>query len=138
RLPARPLLLPVLRRPLPGTGADLRPCRAALARRPHHLDQRRHRLPGLQPAEGQPPAARIAHAPEAPARAALDPPAAGEWPPVPAQLPARELARLSLLGQRAGSELATPLPHRGRGWRAKASRVRVPPQIRFRPSTSPP
>ena len=50
RVPARPLLLPVLRlarRP------DLRSSAAALARRPHHLDQRGRRLLGLQSAQGQ-------------------------------------------------------------------------------------
>ena len=58
RLPARPLPLPVLRRRLRDQRAHLRPCRAEVARRPHRLDQRRHRLQPVQPAEGQPAAAR--------------------------------------------------------------------------------
>ena len=54
-------------------------------------------------AQGRAHARRSAHAHHARA----DPPdqlaAAGAWPRVPAQLPARELARLSLLGRRAGA-----------------------------------
>ena len=50
RVPARPLLLPVLRL---ARRSHLRPSAAALARRPHHLDQRGRRLLALQSAQGQ-------------------------------------------------------------------------------------
>src|SRR3546814_10758657 len=56
RVPARLLRVPVLRRRPPGRGSHLRPHRAALARRAHLVGERRHRLPGLQSGEGQPPA----------------------------------------------------------------------------------
>ncbi len=41
---------------LPVARPDLRPCRAALARRPHHVGERRHRLLELQSPQGQPAA----------------------------------------------------------------------------------
>ena len=65
RLPARPLHLPVLQGRLRDQRADLRSRRAEVARRPHGLDQRRHRLQPVQPAQGQPAAARE-RAPSAP------------------------------------------------------------------------
>ena len=77
-----------------------------VARRPNGLDQRRHRLQPVQPAQGQPAAARE-RAPPAPLPVGADDHrAAGERPRLPARLPARELARLPVLGQRAGSKLA--------------------------------
>ena len=57
------LRLPVLRRALSGARPDLRPCRPAQPRRPHHLGERRHRLRRLQSAQGQPPAARMRDVP---------------------------------------------------------------------------
>ena len=53
RLPARPLHLPVLRRP---RGSDLRPSRPALEGRAHDLGERRRRLLALQSQEGRPAA----------------------------------------------------------------------------------
>src|SRR5450759_3774644 len=100
RVPARPFLLPVLRR---ARGPHLRPPAAALARRAHHLDQRGHRLLGLQSAQGQPDAARgqdVSLADAVPAHGvAPAPQRAG----ISAELPARKLARLSLLGYRTGA-----------------------------------
>ena len=58
RVPARPLPLPVLRRRLRDQRAHLRPRRAEVARRAHGVDQRRDRLQPVQPAQGQPAAAR--------------------------------------------------------------------------------
>src|SRR4029078_13481983 len=98
RLPARPLLVPILRR---ARRPHLRSPAAALAWRPHDLGQRRCGLLAVQSAQRQPHAERsedvaIANAvptdgaPPAPQRSAL-----------PAKLSARKLARLSLLGHRA-------------------------------------
>ena len=67
------------------------------------LGQHRHRLHPLQPAQGQPPAARMRHAAGRQAGGADGAPAAPQRPDVPAELPAPVLARLSLLGRRAGS-----------------------------------
>ena len=50
RVPARPLLLPVLRR---ARRPHVRSSGPALARRPHHLGQRRRRLLAVQSAQGQ-------------------------------------------------------------------------------------
>src|SRR3990172_8749395 len=107
RVSARPLLLPVLRPGLPDARADLRPYRAALPGRADDLEQRRDRLPDLQPAQGQPPAAGGEDAP-APAPGAADhPPAPGERARLPAAPSAPQLARLPVLGQRARPELTT-------------------------------
>ena len=57
RLPARPLLVPVLRR---ARRSHLRSPGPALARRAHDLGQRRRRLLALQSAQGQPDAGRSA------------------------------------------------------------------------------
>ena len=46
---------------VPVARPDLRPCGAALARRPHHVGERRHRLLELQPAQGQPAPGRERH-----------------------------------------------------------------------------
>src|SRR5208282_3870319 len=80
--------------------SDVRSPAAAFARRPHHLDQRRRRLLAVQSQEGQPDVGRIedvAVAKTVPADGAAPAP---QRPAVPAQLPARELAGLSLLGHR--------------------------------------
>ena len=71
-LPARRVHLPVLRRPRP---PDLRPRRAALARRPHHLGERRRLLRSLQPRQGLEDA-----------EAGRDAPAPQAGPPEPEQL----------------------------------------------------
>ena len=60
RLPARRLLLPVLRRQ---GRSDLRPPHPALARRPDPLGQRRRRLRAVQPHQGRPHAGGGGHAP---------------------------------------------------------------------------
>ena len=81
----------------------LRSSAAALARRPHDLGQRRRRLLALQSAQGQPDAGGsedVAVADAVPADRASPAP---QRPAVPAQLSARELARLSLLGHRTRS-----------------------------------
>src|SRR6266851_2223246 len=101
RLSARPLHLPVLRRSLSLARSDLRSSRPAVARRADDLDQCRHRLRHLQFAEGQPAAARERDVSPAPPGPADDLYAAGERARLSAQLSARELARLSLLGYRA-------------------------------------
>src|SRR5260370_10855757 len=57
----------------------------------------------LQSAQGQPDVAGGRHVPDPDAVPAHGTPPASQWPVVPAELPARQLARLSLLGQRAGA-----------------------------------
>ncbi len=99
-VPARPLPLRLLR---VGARTDLRPCGPARLRRPDDVGECRHRLRAVQPQEGRANAARgqDAH------RARADPPdqlaAAGSWQELPAQLSSRKLARLPLLGHRAGA-----------------------------------
>src|SRR4029077_7271756 len=85
---------------------DLRPCRAALARRHHDMGQCRHRLRWLQFVERQPAAAAKRALSASSPGPADDLYAAAERPRLPAQLPARKLAGLSLLGYRARPELA--------------------------------
>jgi hypothetical protein len=100
RLPARPLPVPVLRH---HRGPDLRPCRAAPLRRRHHLGKRGRGLLALQSEEGRRDAFRgqDVAAPEAvPAECARP---AQQWAAVPAQLSARKLDGLSLLGCRTGA-----------------------------------
>ena len=92
----------------PDARPDLRPRDPAQPRRAHDVGERRHRLRRVQPAQGQQAAARVPHAPAHAPRAALDLGAAGERPRLPAELPARELARLPLLGQRAGELSSAP------------------------------
>src|SRR5947209_1322298 len=87
----------VVRR-LPGAGAQRRFPAAALARRPYHLGQRGRRLLRLQSQEGQPDAAGIRHVAGADAVPAERAPFAQERPAVSAELSARKLAGLSLLG----------------------------------------
>ena len=64
-VPARPLRLPILRRP---ARADLRPCRSARPGRPDDLGECRHRLRAVQSQEGRPHAAAGADDPQPPAR----------------------------------------------------------------------
>src|SRR5207342_895895 len=93
-------LLPVLRltrRP------HLRPPAAALARRAHHLAQRRRRMLAMQSPQGQHDAGGSQDVPVADANAAERPAPAPQRPAVPAELPASELDGLSLLGFRARS-----------------------------------
>src|SRR5262245_8412270 len=100
RLPARQVQLPVLRL---ARGPHLRPSIAALARRAHDLDQRGRRLLALQSQEGQHDHGRgqdVAFADAVPAERQSFAP---QWSALPAELSARELARLSLLGQRAAA-----------------------------------
>ncbi len=90
---------------LPHSRIDVRSRDPALARRTHDLEQRRHRLPKLQPDEGQPSASAIGNASPNETGPAFDIRVAGKWAGFPAQLFAPELARLSLLGYRTRSEL---------------------------------
>ena len=76
--------------------------RPALARRPHDLGQCRDRLPGLQSGKEQPDAGGLPYASALAGGAADDLSASGKRPRLSAQLPARKLARLPVLGQRAG------------------------------------
>src|SRR5215470_12544708 len=57
----------------------------------------------LQSAQGQPDAEGGGHVPDPDAVPAHGAPPASQWPVVPAELSPRQLARLSLLGQRAGA-----------------------------------
>src|SRR5215470_15536466 len=57
----------------------------------------------LQSAQGQPDAAGGGHVPDPDAVPAHGAPLASQWPVVPAELSARQLARLPLLGKRAGT-----------------------------------
>ena len=91
--------LPVLRL---GRRADLRPCDATLPRRAHHLGEHRHRLRPLQSRQGRAHAARGAHASAPRPAPPVDVRAAGTRPQIPPQPPPRKLARLPLLGHRAG------------------------------------
>src|SRR6185312_9285778 len=105
--PARPLLLPVLRR---ARRPHLRPSDAALARRAHDLGQRRSGVLALQPAQGQPDSGRGAHVAIADAVPAHGASSAQERAAVSAELPAPKLARLSLLGHR--TRALSPAPSR--------------------------
>ena len=67
RVPARPLHLPVLRRPI-RAGSDLRPRRSALARRQDRWDNVVTACGSLQPDEGRPAAATRRDVPGAEAR----------------------------------------------------------------------
>jgi hypothetical protein len=82
---------------------DLRSPAAALTRRAHDVGQCGGGLLALQSHEGQPDPHRsqdVARPDAVPAERA---PSAPQWPAVPAELSARQLARLSLLGYRARS-----------------------------------
>ena len=87
----------------------------ALARRPDAVGQRRRRVRAVQPGKGRRHAGRGRDAAEAVALSPDGVRAAPQRPAVPAQLPAPELARLSLLGYRARAVSRTqarfrPLP----------------------------
>ncbi|KAI0565932.1 hypothetical protein FGB62_13g251 [Gracilaria domingensis] len=69
RVPARPVLVPVLRAALRDAGADVRPRDPALPRRQDQLAQRGDGVRALQPPQGAPPAARAARHEAAPRRA---------------------------------------------------------------------
>jgi hypothetical protein len=99
RVPARPLHLPILR---PTRGPHLRPCRAPFEGRDHDLAERGRRLLGLQPQEGRHAAGQGAHVAGDQALPADRPRPPPERAPVPAELFARKLDGLSLLGQRTG------------------------------------
>ncbi len=100
RVPARSVLLPILRH---ARGPDLRPSAAALARRTDAMGQRRHRVRTLQFEEGRLDAEGRRHVPCPRALSSDRIRAAPQRPAIPAELSARKLARLSLLGHRARS-----------------------------------
>src|ERR1700676_5554264 len=137
RLPARPLRLPVL---FGRRRSHLRSHHPAQQGRPDHLGKRRRRLLALQSAQGQFDAAAGADVSAAAAIRADGAPAASQRPAVPAELPARQLARLSLLGYRAGSVVspqANPaLPGPARRQRISRSPRRIPDRKRPRRTTS--
>src|SRR5208283_5272672 len=95
RVLARPLHLPILRR---ARRADLRPRHAALQGRRDDLGERGRRLLALQPAQGGPAALGSAYDADAEALRAVDLGSSPQRPAVPAQLSARKLDGLSLLG----------------------------------------
>src|SRR3979411_1159177 len=118
RVPARQVRLPVLRG---GGRPDLRPPDAALARRADDLGQCRGGMLGLQSAQGQHDDGRGAYVALADAVPADGASPAPQRPAVSAQLPARQLARLSLLGYRTGS-VRSGLPLFLRHWMARLPR----------------
>src|SRR6266487_1748544 len=95
RFYARQVRVPVLRH---ARRPHVRPSAAALARRPYHLGQRGRLLLRLQSQEGQSDARGIRDVADADAVPAERASPASQRPAVSAELPARELARLSLLG----------------------------------------
>src|SRR6202012_3084201 len=95
RFPARPLHLPILRR---ARRTYIRPCRAALERRPHDLGGRRRRVLRLQLEERRPPDSPSPHVSGAYALPAHRARPASERAAVPTELSARKLDGLSLLG----------------------------------------
>src|SRR5579862_896577 len=97
---ARPLRLPILRR---ARRSDLRPPGSALARRAYGLEQCRRGLLAVQSEEGQSHPRRIEDVAVAAAVSADGTASAPERPAVPAELPARQLARLFVLGYRTRS-----------------------------------
>src|SRR5262249_32685797 len=103
-------------------GFDLRPSVAALARRAHDLDQRGRRLLALQSHERQQDDGGGQDLAVADAVPADRQSSAPQRPPLSAELSARELARLSLLGQRAAA--VSPLPHGPRSASRPVSRMR--------------
>src|SRR5262249_41780888 len=99
-VPARPIPLPILRR---RRRPDIRSSAAALAWWADHLEQRGCGVLAVQPAQGQSDTSggRNVSGPDAiPAHGAS---LAPQWTAVPSQLPARQLAGLPILGQRAGA-----------------------------------
>src|SRR5262249_53177303 len=96
--------------------------------RPDPLGQRRHGVRALQPEQGWLPARAGRHAADAGALSADGVRAAPQRTAVPAQLPARELARLPVLGYRAGA-VRRPIAHRRRSnqrsvWRRRCVTTR--------------
>src|SRR3546814_99595 len=98
-VPARPVPVPVLRQRQP---PDLRPCHSAPSGRTNDVGKHRQRLRAVQHEEGRAHAPAGAYAPSGKTDPADQLAIAAARPPVPAQLPARNLARLALLGHRAG------------------------------------
>ena len=94
-LSSRPLQLPILRLP---RRSDLRPSRPPLEGRHHDLEKCRRRLFELQSAQGRSAPRRGAHVAGADALSTDSQRSAPERPPVSAQLSARKLDGLSLLG----------------------------------------
>src|ERR1700722_17790438 len=95
--------LPVLCRKAKDARADLRSPRPEIARRHDHLGEHPHRLSGMQFTEGQLPARRMPDVPDPQALPANQLRAAGQRPRLSAQLPARKLERLSVLGYGTGA-----------------------------------
>ena len=119
-------------------GLDLRPSGSSLEGRAYDLGKRRHRLLAVQSAQGRSPAARGRDeaAPDAfRADPARPPP---QWPPVPAELPARELARLPLLGHRAGAVRPSARSPRAPARRGQARSRRSIRRAKARGSATPP
>ncbi len=108
RLPPRSLPLPVLRRPAPPRRTDVRPRHPAGGRWPDVLDEHRGGLQSLQHAQGPLPSEAAAEAVRADAARSDGGPAS-----LPAELSARDLARLSVLGCRA-REVTAPAASFGR------------------------
>src|SRR3546814_1852590 len=98
-VPARPVRLPILR---VGQGTDLRPCDPAPAGRADELGECHHRLCAVQSEEGRPHPGPGAYAHPPPALASDELAIAGQRPRLSAQLPARKLDRLAVLGCRTG------------------------------------
>src|SRR5882724_6288202 len=111
RIPARSLRLPVL---LLQRRSYLRSHRPAQQRRPNHLGKCGRRVFAVQSAQGKPDAAPGADVSKATPVCADGASAASQRPAVPAELSARQLARLFILGYRARSVRA------GRAGRRKA------------------
>src|SRR6266478_9087986 len=121
RVPARPLRVPVL---LVQRRSHLRSHHPAQQRRPYHLGKRGRRVFAVQSAQGQPDAAAGADVSKAVPVRPDGASAASQRPAVPAELSARQLARLFVLGYRARSVKA--------GARAALARLApVPFPIRF-------
>ena len=95
RVPARPVHLPVLRR---AGRPHLRSHHPALQGRPDHLGQRRRGVLAVQSAQGQSDAGAGQDVPAPGAVRADRAPAAPQRTAVPAELSARQLARLSRTG----------------------------------------
>src|SRR4029077_16092774 len=99
-LSPRPLQLPILRLP---RGSDLRPSRPPLKGRHHDVEECRRRLLQLQSAQGRSASRRGPHVAGADALSTNRQRSAPERPPVSAQLSARKLDGLSLLGLGSGA-----------------------------------
>src|SRR6185312_3966152 len=117
---ARPFLLPVLRL---ARGPDLRSRRAALEGRRDDVGQRGRGVLVVQFAKGRDVAARIRHVPASDAVPAFARRAAPERKTVSAELLARKLVRLSLLGYGAGAVIISVMPGLVPGIHAFLSRM---------------